>query len=153
MKHSRSNLTMGACSIAVIASTWLMIGMCGSVGAAGQSDDPATTPAQNSSTNEGGRQNVQRNARIPAARLSIDEQVRGLTRRLALTEAQQSDVKAILVRRDEKARQIRAAPGMSALDRAHALDDLNSESVAQIKALLSPEQLLSYGARPHSASQ
>lgn len=152
MNHSNTNLTMSASPIVVMVSTLLVIGICGRVGA-GQPDDATIGTGQNSSTNEGGRQNVRRNSRRPTTRMSIDDQVRSLARRLALTEAQQSDVKAILVRRDGKAQQIRIAPGMSALDRGHALHDLNSESVAQIRALLSPEQLLTFGARPHSAPE
>ena len=152
MKHLNTNLTVRASPIALMASTLLVIGMCGRVGA-GQPEDATISTVQNPSINEGGRQNVRRNSRIPTTRMSIDDQVRGLARRLALTEAQQLDVKAILARRDGKAQQIRTAPGMSALDRGHALHDLNSESVAQIKALLSPEQLLSYGARSHPAPE
>ena len=147
MKRSTS-LTKSACLIAGMASTLFMFAMSGRVGA-GQPDDATISPERNSSTNEGGRQNVRRNSRLPTTRLSIDDQVRGLARRLSLTEAQQSDIKAILVRRDGKAQQIRTAYGMTALDRAHALRDLNSDSAAQIKALLSPEQSLKYGgARP-----
>jgi hypothetical protein len=152
MNHHNTKLTMGASPIALMASTLLVMGMCGRVGA-GQPDDATTSTVQNPSTNEGGRQNVRRNSKVPTTRMSIDDQVRSLTKRLALTEAQQSDVMAILVRRDGKAQQIRTAPGMSALDRGHALQDLNSESVAQIKALLSPEQLRSYGTGAHSAPE
>ena len=150
MDFSKRALSPMSVSVVLVAVIVLAVAL-GSDSAAAQSSDPGVSAAGNPSINDGGRQNVRRISRSGLARASVDDQVKGLATRLALTEAQQSEVKATLVHRDAIAQRIRADASMSALDRGHALYTANSDAVAQIKALLSPEQLQKMGSQPRPA--
>lgn len=118
--------------------------------ASAASPDVVTAQA-NDSANNGGRQNVRRYSRVGVQRTSVDDQVKGLSARFALTKSQQSKVKAILERRDANALRVRADTSLSAIDRGHALYTVNSDAVAQIKAQLTPEQLQKTASQPQSA--
>ena len=89
-----------------------------------------------------------RSGRLRVLGSTIDARVQGLTERLGLTEAQQAKVKAILTRRQADAARMHSDASMSARDRGHAVYNADSQAAEQIRALLNPEQLRKFGARP-----
>lgn len=150
MNIFKNSASVGAMPILVAMGIALAVASARpSVGA--QPNESAAGVIDQTSVNGGGRQNIQRGSRGGMPRSTIEGQVRSLTARLELSEAQQAEVKAILRHRDANAQRIRADASFSALDRGHALYAVDSEATVQIKKLLSPEQLRRASGQAHSA--
>ena len=116
--------------LTLAATAWIFL--CTAVA---QSAPPASAPAP--SQDSAPVHPAQRSPRHHA-RVTVDDQVKGLTRNLDLNQDQQEAVKKILERRQQETVHImRSSTGLDAMDRFRALQ---AGTVEQIRAVLNDEQ-------------